>query len=406
MANPAPHTWDGHQTLPIHLPPKTEEACSSWLTRLALAHGTNLRTLLLWIFGEKEKLPIDLEAGLGFKHIRLIGKATGFKPEEVSKTTLYNEQSSPNEIHLIKNWVLPNTSLNGLDRFPTFQFCPLCLTQTNEPYFLKKWRLSFYLVCPEHKNFLSSGCPHCYKNVGFQTSIFRAFRLNICLHCGKDITRKIEYTGKLDNSVYELLKIQESALKRVKFPDEEISNYSQKEYEHHFEKAIQLANFPLLKKATTSLHNFSYNSLSWAQLLNKYNFPTIFNKAKQHERASKLRLASKFLRHFQDYIYQSNRNESIEILENIKLNYIHWAIGEILNGKKLIDLSFIFELEKYKFWLADDGRLKNFNFEWSGEWDFPQPGRWGILSQFREDHLTRIGMCPGKVLYLSIKGNL
>lgn len=41
------------------------------------------------------------------------------------------------------------------------RFCPVCLREDEQPYFRRKWRLSFSTACVRHKCFLRDRCPAC-----------------------------------------------------------------------------------------------------------------------------------------------------------------------------------------------------------------------------------------------------
>lgn len=44
---------------------------------------------------------------------------------------------------------------------PGLRYCPLCLREDELPYFRKKWRLAFSVLCPQHRCYLLDRCPGC-----------------------------------------------------------------------------------------------------------------------------------------------------------------------------------------------------------------------------------------------------
>lgn len=80
---------------PIRLKPQEDELFSSWITRLALAHGLNGDMLAnqIWTnknLGNKKR---DLDQLIDKKIIEEISKRTGVSTKEILNTSLFNVSS-------------------------------------------------------------------------------------------------------------------------------------------------------------------------------------------------------------------------------------------------------------------------------------------------------------------------
>lgn len=69
-------------------------------------------------------------------------------------------------------WVLPIGRFGRRRVRHGEQFCRICLAEDTQPYFRRKWRLAFNVVCERHAVFLEDACPHCDAPVAFHTGDF------------------------------------------------------------------------------------------------------------------------------------------------------------------------------------------------------------------------------------------
>lgn len=81
------------------------------------------------------------------------------------------------------------------------QFCPRCLAEDEEPYFRRRWRLAFMVVCEKHHVLLQDRCPGCRAAVNFHHSELGSFKrfaagsLTICNLCGLDLRTASKITS-------------------------------------------------------------------------------------------------------------------------------------------------------------------------------------------------------------------
>lgn len=74
-------------------------------------------------------------------------------------------------------------------RLPGLRFCPACLREDDQPYFRKKWRLSFSVACLTHRCFLLDRCPECDTPFTPYLSC-KTGRIGACYKCSLDYVAK------------------------------------------------------------------------------------------------------------------------------------------------------------------------------------------------------------------------
>ena len=179
---------------PIHFKPLPDELLSSWLVRLAHAHGLKIQTFCTLIFGNKIQIfNRDIDRLAPEWLLAELGDRTGTGHEEILKTTLRSYMG----------WIFPHMRTSGTLQWITslklhhrkfkgngLQFCPQCLENDSEPYFRKRWRVAFNTICPQHNCMLHDRCQSCgsaiaFHRIGTGTKSFMSdSSLRICHHCG------------------------------------------------------------------------------------------------------------------------------------------------------------------------------------------------------------------------------
>ncbi len=184
---------------PIHLKPQEDELLSSWLVRLAHANGYKVMTMCTVLFGYRR--PIwnrDIDKLAPADVITDLAEATGTSVERVKETTLKNFECTVFKKLNISGgsrWVLPLGIFHRKRKRFGLQYCPVCLSEDNKPYFRRKWRLGFITVCTKHKILLKDRCDHCgvpvipHRVDMISKSVFPKDLDNIkCFSCGKLLT--------------------------------------------------------------------------------------------------------------------------------------------------------------------------------------------------------------------------
>lgn len=171
---------------PLH----DHESPASWVTRAALSQGVSADELMAY-FG----LPVNCDPDL-----MIVGSAL---PDVIERSGLSMSSFSFAE-HMFSGLksIDPNGenlllwTKNGRSRY---RFCPLCLHESDCPYFPLHWRFKAWRWCPIHDCLLSDYCPHCHREVILPGSMITGGRknegvpyLNQCLHCAENLDADLE----------------------------------------------------------------------------------------------------------------------------------------------------------------------------------------------------------------------
>lgn len=178
---------------PVHLKPKEDELCSSWIARLALAHSLHPVRLIL-IISEGKAWDSDIDRDPSPELLTTLVKKTGVPMGRVMSTGfrtldgwIYETAASWRA-----PWIMPLTRSPIKKRYG-LQYCAQCLAEDKTPYFRRHWRLAFNTLCLRHCVQLIDRCGCCGAPVNFRKSI-RTGRglaakgsLTSCNKCMKDL---------------------------------------------------------------------------------------------------------------------------------------------------------------------------------------------------------------------------
>lgn len=182
---------------PIHFKPLPDELLSSWLVRLAHAHGLKIQTFCTLTFSSKMQIfNRDIDRLAPDWLLNELSDRTGTSNQEVFKTTLRS----------YKGWIFPHMRTSGTLQWMTslklhhrkfkgngLQFCPQCLENDSEPYFRKRWRVAFNTICPQHNCMLHDRCQSCGSAIAFHRidtgikNFMSDDSLRKCHQCGFDL---------------------------------------------------------------------------------------------------------------------------------------------------------------------------------------------------------------------------
>ncbi len=190
---------------PIHFKPKNDELLSSWLCRLALAHGLHPSSLCSIILSIEQSSDHsdgkwlwhgDIDKGIRAGILSVLADKTGTGIERVRNTTLaayegwiYERLNTLGRSH----WVMPISSYNNSGAYHGLQYCPHCLAEDKEPYFRRDWRLAFITCCIKHCTQLLDRCAECKEPVNYRKGIYGSLNsppiggLTLCYSCKFDL---------------------------------------------------------------------------------------------------------------------------------------------------------------------------------------------------------------------------
>lgn len=191
---------------PIHLKPLRGEILSSWIVRIAHAHGLKLHTFCALVFGRNKQIwNRDIDKLAPEWLLAKLSEATGTPISDVLATTLKSYESILYETHQSNanlKWINPLGIYHRLHQWPGLQYCPLCLRLDNEPYYRKTWRLAFFTVCNEHHILMHDRCPKCESTINFhriemgKKQKIKPIAAFFCFKCGCDLrnspTQRVE----------------------------------------------------------------------------------------------------------------------------------------------------------------------------------------------------------------------
>lgn len=171
---------------PVHLKPQKDELLSSWIVRLARAHGLKLHTFCDLAWRKKNIWNRDIDKCADWTLTRVLSEKTATAVERVQNTLLSSYEGFLYEKHNPNGntaWIMPIGVYHRTRRAFGMQFCPQCLKEDKEPYFRRKWRLAFVTCCERHGIALLDRCPVCQAPVAFHR-VAANKPLSVCTGCG------------------------------------------------------------------------------------------------------------------------------------------------------------------------------------------------------------------------------
>lgn len=219
------------QCWPVHPQPLPDELFSSWIYRAARANGQNVFSLCYLLVPKLRNTYYSFDYVVTKHVVWKFSKVLRVSSERAWQTTLESyagylfDQSTP-KVNRKTGILQTGLRQNHHKRF-CLQFCPLCLAE-GEPYFRKKWRVSFITVCTKHTCQLHDRCPECSspikpqsndigrpKKMPFPGEITQCFKCGFNLKCSAVKRANLQavldtywYESVLDSGFVQLLKEQ------------------------------------------------------------------------------------------------------------------------------------------------------------------------------------------------------
>ena len=173
LATIVPQRW------PVALVPARDELLSSWLHRLAHAHGLSPRHFgaRLGLGSGAWSARLDLDAPEFV--LSLLHRETGVGRDRIADMTIGAEPW--------RALLLPLRWNDETGRRATWlQFCPLCLAGDATPYFRRGWRRASVMTCRRHGAALLDRCPSCAQGLAPFGSCARLAQ-HVCACCDFDL---------------------------------------------------------------------------------------------------------------------------------------------------------------------------------------------------------------------------
>jgi len=165
---------------PIHVAPARDELLSSWLHRIASAHGLSPRRFGASLGFEERTWSARLDNAAPDWLFEFLYTRTGLPVDRIASMTIGFEPWYP--LALSMRW-RPHRS-----RATWLQFCPSCLAEDKHPHFRRRWRRATFIVCPTHQIGLIDRCTACGSGIVScdERAIVPQHR---CAECGFDLRR-------------------------------------------------------------------------------------------------------------------------------------------------------------------------------------------------------------------------
>jgi hypothetical protein len=195
------------QRLPVHAKPQSDELLSSWLMRLSLAHGVELRAFCAHLWPTLRVWGKDFDWRTDNDILITLAQKAAVSLPRVFTTRLKDyegqlfEYFKPNSY---APWLLVNSMQDYRRRLPALQYCPQCLGTDVQPYFRRHWRLGFITICATHRRRLRDRCPSCREPINFHCLPPDASTLAVCYQCRFDL-RLAKTRALKDNLVHQRL---------------------------------------------------------------------------------------------------------------------------------------------------------------------------------------------------------
>lgn len=168
--------------------PQQDELLSSWLTRVAFAHGMTLNNFFSHFI--RHEGPALTRTDIDFQYNPTLWDIIA-KKSNIDITTIQDLSLRSEEGYLFtcNDCLYPPAQIRKLvDKRTHFglMYCPKCLAEDEYPFFRKEWRYLFFNACPIHKIYLQDRCGVCYERVRLRKMPVKD-KVVFCHKCERDL---------------------------------------------------------------------------------------------------------------------------------------------------------------------------------------------------------------------------
>jgi hypothetical protein len=143
--------------------PLSDEMLSSWVLRTALHNGMKPQSFCKMLWPDRAFWNRSLDRYIALGLLEELSAATAIPIEHILNLSL-NSYKGVLFSAVVRNgntpWILPLGIYHRRFRRAGLVYCPHCLAE-GEPYFRRRWRLSFATMCLLHQSPLQESCPQC-----------------------------------------------------------------------------------------------------------------------------------------------------------------------------------------------------------------------------------------------------
>jgi len=189
--------------LPFRITPREDESLYSYVIRVVLAFGISPGSFVRSYLPEIRRNvgEVDFDVFISESLIKVFSYRFRIDYETLYKTslrsltgTLFESPNPKTTTPFIDALKEVNTFFTGFG----YKVCPLCIEESlkniekraiiKSPHLKKFWRVSFYLVCPEHQLLLIDRCPECGASINLHKGYLQEF-FGVCFRCGLSFTK-------------------------------------------------------------------------------------------------------------------------------------------------------------------------------------------------------------------------
>lgn len=175
-------------TVPVPLLP--DEIISSWLVRAALVQGCDPLVLTGEVWPKWRMWTLDVDRAIPDERLTALSSLSGISREAFRLAVLhpfanriYGGQPTMNAVW---PWILAIGARNTKRR-GGLQYCPMCLSEDNTPYYRLQWRFSWHTGCEIHNCSLLDRCWNCGAPLEPHRLIAEDKYVTVCATCKADI---------------------------------------------------------------------------------------------------------------------------------------------------------------------------------------------------------------------------
>jgi len=170
--------------------PQQNELLSSWLTRVAFAHGMTLNNFFSrFIRHDGTALTrTDIDFQYNPKLWNALAEKSKIDIKTIQNLSLRSEEGY---LFTCNECLYPPTQIRKLvDRRTHFglMYCPKCLEEDEHPYFRQEWRYLFYNACSKHGIYLKDRCGICFERVRLRKMSIDN-KIIFCHKCKRDLSQ-------------------------------------------------------------------------------------------------------------------------------------------------------------------------------------------------------------------------
>ncbi|WP_408980897.1 TniQ family protein [Pseudomonas sp. B21-009] len=183
-AGPVEPVW------PLSKPLLADELLTSWIARVALAHGCCPTALIASAWRGFRGRTGDLDRGVSASRLAVLSKQSGVPYASLQSATLAHVMPSimrlPDRLPR-GNWPwITVLGCRGNHHSGGLQCCPDCIAQYNSRYLIQ-WRLAWHTCCPVHGVLLVEQCGRCLAPL--QPELLKVgASFNDCHRCGAPLS--------------------------------------------------------------------------------------------------------------------------------------------------------------------------------------------------------------------------